>query len=376
MGSQISASNTDLFLGCQRPFDPSVELDERDANDAANYGSAFAEAMAFARQQKSPSLAWTKIIPLAVQKWNLEKEDGVNLKAHIQRAFEFWAKWRDGENPLKQKLTVVRVETPMAAHLSESKGKLATVTRETKLDLETHTYDLDEGEIGGTPDVCLTDASKKIKIVSDDKTGEDRQGFYANPVGMGQLRTLALMTNATHVAVFHSPRSGGSDSIYLDPISPKELTSHHAALRLAMSRVGDGSLRPGPHCKYCPAKSSCPANYGEMVTATTKSVAALTKVNLGSLSETVDRGVFTHTWRSLEKMAKIARDLIKEEVRAGAIYEEPSGKILTLSSKKKRDISLKSIREALGEKAGEEEIARLTKIGAVREIEWEELSAR
>ena len=169
---------------------------------------------------------------------------------------------------------------------------------------------------------------------------------------------------------------GGSDSIYLDPISPKDLAKHHAALRFAMSRVGDGNLRPGQWCKYCPARSNCPANYGEMVTATTKSVAALAKVNLGSLSETVDRGVFTHTWRNLEKMAKIARDLIKEEVRAGAVYEEPGGGVLKLVQKKRENISLTSIREALGKKAGEEEIERLRKLGAIKVIEWEEMNSR
>jgi PD-(D/E)XK nuclease superfamily protein len=372
VGSQISASNTDLFLGCQRPFDPEVELDERDSTPEMNYGSAFAETMA----TYATKSAGAKEALAIAEKWKLGDEDLDRFTGHTIRAWNYLRNWLTGDNPLKRKFKIVRVETPMATHLSEQKGKLVTVTRETKLDLESHHYDLDEGEIGGTPDRTLVSADGKVKIVMDDKTGEDRQGFYANPSGMGQLRTLALQTDATHVAVFHSPRSGGSDSIYLDPMPTKELASHHSALRLAMSRVGDGSLRPGPHCKYCPARGSCPANYGEMVTATAKSVSALTKVNLGSLSETVDRGVFTHTWRNLEKMAKIARDLIKEEVREGALYEEPfGGGTLKLLPKSKREISLKSIREALGEKAGAEEIERLTKIGAVRTIEWEELRA-
>jgi hypothetical protein len=383
MGSQISASNTDLFLGCQRPFDPEVELDEREATPEMRYGSAFAlimarasELLALPKGVSSQGFATLVSASDVAHKFNVDRETAVKLAEHTLRAWKYLKGWIDSDNPLNIKFKIARVETPMATFLSIQGNKLVTTTRESKIDLESHTYDLDENEIGGTPDRTLASADGKIRIVMDDKTGEDRALVYANPVEMGQLRTLALQTDATHVAVFHSPKSGGSDSIYLDPISPKVLAEHHAALRLAMSRVGDGSLRPGPHCKYCPARSSCPANYGEMVTATAKSVSALTKINLGSLSETVDRGVFTHTWRNLEKMAKIARDLIKEEVAGGAVYEEPDGKILTLVTQKRESLSMTSIRDALGKPAGDAEIERLRKLGAIKAVEYTELRAK
>jgi hypothetical protein len=373
-GLQTSASNTDLLLGCSRPFDPAVELDDREATVEMRYGSAFAEIMAMRSRLKLPTPNEYEDV---LKRWGLfGTEDHDRLVGHTLRAWKYLKGWIDGDNPLKTKFKVVRVETPMATYLGASGKKLVTTTRETKLDLETHTYDLDEGEIGGTPDRTLASADQKIRIIMDDKSGEDRAMVYANPSAMGQLRTLALQTDATHVAVFHSPRSGGSDSIYLDPISPKQLADHHAALRLAMSRIGDGSLRPGKWCSYCPARGSCPANYGEMVTATTKSIVALSGMGLGSLSETVDRGVFTHTWRNLEKMAKIARDLIKEEVRAGAVYDEPDGRTLQLVEVKRESLSMTSLREALGKKAGDEEIERLRKLGAVKEVVYEELRAR
>ena len=381
MGLQASASNSDLFLNCQRPFDPDVELDERDSTLAMNYGSAFAEVMAeYRRKGKLPSL----FVHAVAARWKLDVDSEGDLANHTSRAWSFWKAWTT-DNLLKKKLKIVRVETPMATYLGKRRQealsstdktpRLEVATRETKLDLETHHYDLDENEIGGTPDVCLTSEDKKIRVVSDDKTGEDRAMLYANPAGMGQLKTLALMTDATHVAVFHSPRSGGSDAIYLDPITPKELVEHHAALRKALSRVGDGSMRPGPWCRRCPAKGSCPTQYGELAVHT----GSLVKKFAGgpiSLKDGVDRGLFVQTWSQLEKLAKLAREQIKEEVREGAVYETPSGHVLTLTEVKRENISLKSIREALGKPAGEEEIERLRKLGAIKEITWEEMRAR
>jgi len=374
MGLQISASNSDLFLNCQRPFDPEVELDEREATDAMNYGSAFAEVMAEYRLRgKLPSL----FVHNVAAKWKLDTDSEGDLAAHTSRAYALWKEWQL-QGPL-DRLKVVRVETPMATFLGATKAtakKLAVQTRETKLDLETHHYDLDANEIGGTPDVCLTSDDKKIRVVSDDKTGEDRAMVYSSPKDMGQLKTLALMTDATHVAVFHSPRSGGSDAIYLDPITPKELAEHHAALRLALSRVGDGSMRPGPWCRYCPAKSSCPTQYGELAVHTGALVKKLSGAGAIQLSDGVDRGLFVQTWSQLEKLAKIAREQIKEEVAAGEVYECPDGRVLTLTEVKRENISLKSIREALGKPAGEAEIERLRKMGAIKEITWVEMRAK
>jgi hypothetical protein len=372
MGAQFSASRTDLGLQCPRPFDPNVEAED-DAGEAANYGSAFAELVAgnFTKKAGAP-------LKEVAERWGVSDAD--TLGEHAHRATLFLQKWIAGDNSLKVKFKIARVEMPLATHLDVSgAGKWLTETRETKLDLESHVYDLDENEIGGTPDLCLKSADGKIRLVIDHKTGQDRdlsEANFANPSEMGQLRTLAFMTDATHVGVFFSPRGRQQDDLYVDPISSKTLAEHHLALRQAMGRIGSGFLRVGKECKYCPARNSCPANYGEMVTATTKSVVALSGMGLGSLSETVDRGVFTHTWRNLEKMAKIARDLIKEEVRAGAVYEEPSGAILKLVAKKRENLSLTSVREALGKKAGEEEIERLRKLGVIKTIEWEELSSR
>jgi Protein of unknown function (DUF2800) len=372
MGLSVSASVTDLLLQCQRPFAPDTEI-EKDVGDAANYGSAFAELVADALTGADKKRQYG---PEAVaEKWDIAKEAEA-LEAHAVRAVVFLKKWIAGDNPLKTKLKIVLAETPMATYLGP-KGEV--VTWEAKLDLETHTYDLDENEIGGTPDLLLKSADGKIHLVIDHKSGQDRdlsEAEFANPSTMGQLRTLGLMTSATHVGVFFSPRGRAQDDLYVDPISAKELAEHHAALRTAMARIGDGYLRPGKQCRYCDARPSCPANYGEMVTATAKSVTAMTKLNLGSLSESVDRGVFTHTWRNLEKMAKIARDMIKEEVREGARWEEPDGKVLTLTEVKRESLSMTSIREALGKPAGDAEIERLRKLGAVKEVIFEELRAK
>jgi hypothetical protein len=371
MGIQISASNSDLFLNCQRPFDPEVELDARESTDAMNYGSAFAEIMAKARSSKG-LIRWSEIVSGAIARWGITGDDVGNIMVHVQRAFAYWSSWVSGANPLKKKFTIVRVETPMATFLGED----SVTTRETKLDLETHSYDLDANEIAGTPDVCLaTDGKSPVRVVLDDKTGEDRALLYASPASMGQLRTLALMTDATHVAVFHSPRSGGSDDIYLDPISPKELAEHHAALRKALARVGDGSMRPGPWCNRCPAKLTCPTQYGELAVHTGALVKKLAGGGAVQLKDGIDRGLFIQTWSQIAKLAELARDQIKEEVRAGAVYETPDGKTLELSTKSRENISLKSIREAFG-KAGEEELERLRKAGAIKKIEWEEMRPR
>jgi PD-(D/E)XK nuclease superfamily len=376
MGIQVSASRTDLFLACPRPFDPEIEPDSREDEDTskADYGSAVHELVTDQKSSTDEVLA----------KWGISTEESLLAVAHASRAIKYLKSWLAGENPFKLKFKIVRVETPLATYLGDS-GEVET--RESKFDPETHHYDLDENEIGGTPDWVLVSLPEKgkgkkvqpeIRLVLDLKTGDFHSNEFASPSKMGQMRTLALQTGATHVGIFYSARTGGSDALYVDPISDEALGDHHLTMRGAQALVGSGFMRPDPtrQCRYCPVRGSCSATVGEVVRETSALVKRLDGSGALRLEQSIDRGAFHQIWSNMEKLAKIVRDQTREEVREGAVIERPDGKVLTLSEVRRESLSMTSIREALGKAAGDEEIERLRKLGAVKEVCFEELRAK
>src|SRR5580704_1250358 len=342
---QLSASKTDLFLQCQRPFaDDTPEPDEDDRPKAArDYGTQFHKALE----------VWVS---------GHGHIDDPKVIAHAKAAMVFLQNWMT--NYPSGPLNVIWTEKHLATRLLKSGIK----TRACEFDEATHTYALRLGEIGGTGDLLVQ--NEKTRIIIDYKTGTSKN--YSNPK-TGQMLTLALMTNANAVAIFHSP-PGGLPVIYEEPVTKEELQAHAKALRLQRARVGDGSLRPGPECRYCPVKGTCPTQHGELLVQTT----ALVRKTLGAggLTQEIDRGVFYPMLGKLEKLAKLAREQIKEEVEMGEVYETPDGKTLTIVSVEGREsISKKSILEAMGEKEGGEMLNLLRAKGAIKESSWTELRA-
>jgi len=352
MGIQDTASQTELLLEWTRPFDPKVEIEADEPNDAARYGNAWHEGLALHAKMKS-----VKVKEL-IEKWAIEDlEDRAGLEKHIDSAWRHASDWF-AEHDLK----IVSVEEPRAMNPNDQKSRLV------KFNPKTHTYELRAGEFGGTPDLVLEHRTLDLTVVWDYKSGSLASDF-SDPK-TAQLLSLLLLTGADEVAIMHFPRKS-LPVVYYDRVSAVLRTEFINRRDIAMMRIGDGSLRPGAWCEqlFCPAQWNCPAAHTRLLEQTI----ALVETKKGSLSleDKVDLGRFHQTWGQIEKLVKIARAQIKERVIAGEIIERPDGKVLTIQIVKPYEtVSMTSIREELGSKA-EKEIDRLRKLGVVRTIEPE-----
>jgi hypothetical protein len=355
MGCQDTASRTALLLECQRPFDPDTELEPDESGEAARYGSAWHEGLAahaLGRPVKPKDLA---------DKWEVkEPEARAGLGGHIESAWKHTTAWIKGKNAFGEKFRIVDAEAPLA-------GDGLNDARPTKLDLETHHYDLEPGEFGGTPDLVLEGDETQTRVVWDYKSGE--WGDFADPK-TPQMLSLTLLANAQAVTIFHYPRTS-LPAIYDEAVPIEARQVFATRRRLAMNRIGDGSLRPGAWCARCPARESCPAQHARLLEKTTALVRVASSGSL-ALDDDVDLGRFHQMWGQIEKLVKIAKAQIRERVAAGEIIERPDGKVLVLQAVKPYEtVSMTSIKEALGEAKAKKEIDRLRRLGVLKTVEPE-----
>lgn len=351
MGIQPTASKTDLLLQCARPFSEGVEIEAREPGEAALYGTAI--------HKELESLALGASLD--------------SVSEHARQAWGALQRFLEGENPWGETFKIVRAEI----HQAWKPG--GAVRNGVAFDEGAHTYHLRPGEIGGTPDLVLL-SDKGHFVVLDYKTGAGIAGDWANNPRTGQLLTLFGMSIGGRnrggdggVAILHTPK-GGIPVVYCKPVTEMELKRHTARLKVAMSRVDDGSLRPGPECKYCPARVGCPAKDGELL----KSAGALVRKVVGSegLRDRVDPGAFHALLTELDKLIATARARFKEEVREGTVIERPDGKVLQIVTREVERVSKKKVLEVLGKKEGERELSRWRDIGVLtKEIE-ERLEAK
>jgi hypothetical protein len=168
-----------------------------------------------------------------------------------------------------------------------------------------------------------------------------------------------------NVGIIHAPRNGGT-SIQTHALKGSVLDEHRRALKRALTRVGDGSLRPGGHCVslYCPALRVCPSQTNALVAL--KAPGALSHGRVGEIHQTMqlyDRHV----------------EQLKAEMRAWVREHgpgvRPDGQLVVLKSKTRESLSKTSITEALGAKEAERVIDILAKGGCVKTVEFEELRA-
>jgi len=362
MTLQATASKTALLLQCPRPFSKDTEIPPREDSEAAEYGTRFHTGMAWALTHQS-----------ALQGLNVVLDrfpaDAAELAAHILRAFEELQAWmRPSGNPFGKQFRVVEVETSRA--LSLKADGITVVTPTTLIDPDgDHHYNMYAGEIGGTCDVVLESDDGMI-VVLDHKTGEF--GDFTRPASIPQMQTLGEMWRAEAVAILHAPKLT-APAIYAEalPDSPK----HRAALRSALRRVDSGFLRPGPECGHCPARLDCPAKQGELVVSAS---ALVHKVVGSSMARTdiAEPGRFHMMLGELSRLAKMARNELQEQVRAGAIIERPDGKTLELIEKTVERVSKSSILKAYGPEEGERVLTKLRADGALVAETHEELRAR
>jgi hypothetical protein len=380
MGLQPTASKTALLLECQRPFDPETEIEEREPNEAATYGTKFHAAM---------------LRVMTGQRW---ADTDLDFVRHVDAARECLQTWMN-DNVFERKFKIAKIgpkrkefdaERPRALQIYLDAFDGASYhahMRSPAFDEETHQYDLRPGEIGGTTDLVLIDKSG-FRVVVDYKTGAkewDNYGDDQDPDDSDfsdprtpQMLTLAEMTGAQAVAILHAPKDGipviyarEVETSFAFGVFHAELSKHVAALGKAMSRVGDGSMRPGPWCKRCPAKQGCPTNNAEVAKATTALVRQIG--NSAIDTRCLDIGKIHQLLPQAERGLKLMRDEIKERVRSGEVIERPNGKTLQIVE---RTVERMAGKGDFQKAMTEEEFEKLRAKGLVKTTTEERLEAR
>lgn len=372
MTLQKTASKTALLLQCPRPFAADTETEADPPGEAAIYGTRWHKNAAIL-------LNWMKSgrpdsTDIGTRYEDLEEAN------HVKNAFDALDAWMKPEgNPFGLQFRISEVETSRALDLTKSSD--GTVKAKLWEQNGAHDYTASDGSplggqyLSGTADVVLEAESSSgiFRVVLDHKTGEDHINEYPTPSTLPQLQALAEMWEADAVAILHAPINAPV-VIYAETI-PRGISRFRHELWHANRLVDSGFMRPGPECKFCPARGSCPAKQGELIA----SAGALVTQTVGGLTARIDPpppGTFHQLKTELEKLIKQATAQTKAEVKAGALYERPDGKTLEIQTVHVERLSKKSILEAYGKSKGEELLQQLRDAGALVVAEEERLVAK
>jgi hypothetical protein len=386
MALQPSASRTDLLLACPRPFDPELEDTPDVAGTAARYGSAFHAVLASCLKspkkkplERAPSYA--KTVDKACAAYDV-RSAAAELAGHVKGSVKVLRNWLE-----REKLEVASVEEARAVSPRADGGWGA---RAIEPHDEDHRYDIEPGEVPGTVDLVARNLSRTRTVVLDHKTGGGDGSGFATPASIPQMRTLGLSARLdagsgphdVEVGIFHADRRG-LPIVYSEPYERFDQHVHAGELNEALSRIGKGFMRVGAHCKWCPARSACPAHTADLISAGTADlVRAANKFAVEPISPTAlfvlpaeapisasieeRAGALYDLLKRFRDLEKIASAEIKRLVKEGLVIETREGKVLAIQEQNYETLSKKSVIEALGKVAGEKELARLRKKGAIR----------
>jgi PD-(D/E)XK nuclease superfamily len=387
-----TASRSALLLQCSWPFGRELPPEERSParDEAASYGLDFHAAMDGKKVRRKKKIA-KGVIEHA-------KEATAKLEAWLKR--EGWA------------ACVTERESSYAIDPRYG-GSTGPARPCAPPDEETHVYpDQRPGEIAGTADrIVMRRRHNREYLIIDYKTGADDEGVYARPSALPQLLTLGLAVAGSdrgHTpitvqhAVLHAPRDA-SPVLYADPpmsLGSKQNDEHRHRLAMALDRIGDGSMRPGSECKYCPAREACPTRGATLLERADGLLHGLALRQSQELFVGNDRQAVAQNgdgaiegWDArlgrLYAMTKLAEDTAKEirkrlaeERKKGALPVIPDedwvpilvrGKVLDFRTVTYRNLSMKGLERQLGKKAAEREIKRLEKLGAIEKVERTDL---
>jgi hypothetical protein len=394
MGLQPSASRTALLLACPRPFDPELEEGPDPSREPARYGTAFHAVLASclrspAKKPLERSDSYAKEIDRAAVK-NDVKRAAQELAGHVKSSVKVLRNWLT-----REKLEVAVIEQAYAVWPREN--GLVT-TRPIEPHDEDHRYKSAPGEVPGTVDLVALSSNRERAVVLDHKTGSGDEDKFAQPAEIPQMRTLGLVATeiaslrggvGVEVGIFHADRRG-LPIVYAEPYDRDEQGRHAVQLHRALSQIGSGFLRPGVQCKYCPAKTTCPAWAADLLAESTvalvssantlacepidpKALLALPDETALGVSLETRAGALYELLKKFRALDKAGSEEIKRLVRSGAVIETRDGKVLALQKQTYETLSKKSVIEALGKVAGEKELKRLREKGAIKEATREML---
>jgi hypothetical protein len=346
-------------------------IPEGDTSEAAEYGTAFHAYMATLLSGGEVAI----------------KDDG--MRAHVAEAHRCLSRWLEVNGygfhtPQVEVAFALRRPEPTVAWSSRViSGPTA----------EGHVYeDVAEGEVPGTADLVEVPPEPGPILILDHKTGT--WGDYSHPEKLPQLLHLGVAACLVHgadsfiPAILHAPVNG-IPLVYEGPriqLDSPEVESFLTRLARQLARVGDGSMRPGKWCRYCPARSQCPAKTGELLKQAGDLVEKANLVgselvlvgnsNMLSAEERMGRLHLLQTrFRELDRKAT---EEIKRAMKEDSTLEpvRPDGKKLVLSTQTRTSLSQAGIKRAYGKVKGDEIIAKLTADGAIESYEVEVLNAR
>jgi len=387
MGLQPSASKTGLLLACQKPFDPELHLEPSEADEPALYGSGWheVEAKLFRGALADSGRRYDQAIDVAARKWGV-RGAAAELRSHVRSSYRYLLSWlkKEGWN-----LKTLKVETSYAIPTDAAPG--ASVRKIPPPTEDAHEYrGVGRGEIPGTLDLECEHTDGRQYLILDHKTGYMEEDHYtgdtfAEPARLPQMLTLGLVAppkKRLTLAIFHADRAG-MPNVHHDVADPKELARHRARLGIALSRIGEGALRPGPQCDHCPARTVCPAHTAQILSGVSRALVAagvekLATANSNSSKLTVEEQAarMYELFKRLDEMREGFRLGLRKLVKAGGVVELGDGKTLEISEEEYETLSKSSITRALGKIAGERLIASLRKKGVVEQGTRERLIPR
>jgi uncharacterized protein DUF2800 len=372
-----SASATDRFLACAYPWGKVVDAFEGEVDAAARFGSAFHEGLAFRIAKKGAQKHYRAL----AKKYG----DDINpsaLRDRIDAAYPVLTTWLGGDNPWGIDFTrwELHVEKAYAYNIEAETARWCDNAS------ENHEYlDRQPNELPGTADVIAANSfrrnnpkwnppkfgSRNFVLILDHKSGWE----VGSPRESGQLRSLALggcrlyNANRAIVAFLHAPENM-APTVYADTLDADDLKQHAADLRDANARAGDGSMKPGEHCKYCRVFSVCPTNAGALVQLR-GSFAIRSAEDAGLAHQTL--GEFRRRFASIDAA-------VDAEIRAWITKHgdalRPDGREVGFVERDYTNLSQASIVRALGKLEGGRLIQKLKKLGCIEESKRRELRVK
>lgn len=370
----LTMSKSDVLLNCGFPFGAGVIV-PKDRSDTieSKFGTAYhliaaslLERKPLPEAAKLAKYVHAKDVPLLVKraqyvhkglvKWLGKNEFGYNFNASKRRLVEKAV----GFDPKTGAVRLMRASD------------------------DDHVYkDRVPGEIPGTSDLAILE--RGTLLVLDHKTGiPPETKSDQNMTLAAALRMLWLKYGVKRivVAIHHVPREGGPATVYAEEVTVAEVQAHARALYERLARVDDGWLRPGPWCKYCPAKAICPAENAELLnTARDLLPALVTKAAALSLASNGNAGLtrqerFGHVHQLIEVYDEL-RGKVDErlrielaEIKTGV---RPDGQLVEFIPKMVERLSKGTLERQLGKLAAARELNRLRKLGGLEKKEQLEM---
>lgn len=383
MSLQPSASKSYIFVNCSYAFDPAhEELSGSIGSAASRYGSAFhavtancIDAALVSGKKPKEYDAW---IDTACETWHIPPAARLELAGHVWGAFQYLRNWMRGDNPWSvdwtdpKKMDLI-VEKSYAVDVAGSDGVRAIEGPS----IEEHRYpDVRPTEIPLTLDVMVLSKNHDVPaLVLDHKTGSSKD--FSAPETDEQMLTMGLVPDVgvgdfsdVVLAVNHADRRG-LPMVYARDVSQEMLNVHEARLAKAFERIGDGSMRPGPWCEYCPGKSICPTQYAKIAPS---AMAIVESIGLSIQRPEKNFEITPQFMGRMHQMRSQINAVLKKvdaEIHAYVednpteIISRPDGKTLEWVTREYENISKKAFIDTLGPVEAEKWFMKLRKLGVL-----------